>query len=212
MDEIETLLHQIVSNCATLLGKIGQDKERGGLTATTDVVADAAERLFEDETPRDLPPYAEIAHGVRIGYEAHSDALIQLRRASLDPMFTADGQPQRSIELNAERLGTSRWLTIEIALEWDAVLRKRSAHLLVEAAASPATTISPKLRLPKAGGEFVDVSSGTHRFRHEPRIAVASMIPSEAEFADTDRDRPPSLVLFLGVASTRLNISRLFVW
>ena len=133
------------------------------------------------EASRRLAPYAALAPGLSIGFEAERGADIRL----------GDGEEGARLEIRDP--GRSRWLTLEAELDPEALAGTRAILLATTLAAAPRARLAVSLRLWRDAGTFEDLPLGSIAVRPEPtRLFLARDVS-----ATLDGPRPPRAQLMM---------------
>jgi glycosyltransferase involved in cell wall biosynthesis len=154
-----------------------------------------------EEIRSSVAPYCELIPGVRLGFESTAAVELEWR---LTPRENGDDAYALTVDFEPP----SRWLTLEVDLEWEEILRLDRFDFEIQARASRDLSCAVTMRLPNRDGGFSD-------FRMcDLRIAKGSSSargggwfrwPGLDELVDRQHEGPPMLILFFS-ADTHLTL------
>jgi hypothetical protein len=150
-------------------------------------------------TARDLAPYESLCPGLWIGFQ--DGARVRVRQGT-----SAEGR--RGIFLSLDP-GPSAWLSIEMQLDADGLMRSGVAMATFEAAASPLANVNMVLRMPRTGSAkgFWDTRPETAVFGPEVSRKSLAFFPQLSRMEPHDGFPNPLLIAFLPLRKTDLFLS-----
>jgi hypothetical protein len=154
-------------------------------------------------------PYVDVIPNLQFGFDPGAGARVALRRSPAGQSGLLAMLP--ALQLEVLDIGSSGWLTIEYRWDWEVLLAKRSAHVLFEGEALPATAVRPKLRMRTLAGAQHDIEAGQFRLGKQSDLRMASFILPAQEI-EIDYSSRPTIILFLDPANLVVSLTRLFVW
>jgi hypothetical protein len=169
------------------------------------LILPALEMLAAERPLHRIAPYAPLGGTISIGFQVNAGVEIELRRAA--PPGGAPG-----LEMSLLDPGSSPWVSIELAWPWERVRAKDGAHVVLAGSAFPSVAIEPRLRLPVAGGGFIDVTGTSLRLETEQHMQVGSMLVEHPAAHEFDETRTPRIILFLERKPATIRLTRLLAW
>lgn len=147
-------------------------------------------------TTRRLAPYEPLRPGLWLGFQ--EGATVQARHGT-----SADGR--RGLMLSIDP-GPSAWVSLELQLDEDALMRSGAALITLEAAASPLSSINMVLRMPRAGAAtgFWDTRPETAVFNAGISRKSLAFFPQLSNMEPHDGFKHPLLIAFLPLRKTDL--------
>lgn len=152
---------------------------------------------------RDLSPYEPIRPGLWIGFQ--EGAMVRARQGT-----SADGRRGLMLQIDP---GPSAWMSLEMQLDADSLLRTGTALATLEAAASPLANVNMVLRMPRAGSAkgFWDTRAQSVVFGAGFSRKSLAFFPRLSEMDPHEGFPNPLLIAFLPLRKTDLLLSDLLV-
>ncbi|MDK3074544.1 hypothetical protein QO034_15710 [Sedimentitalea sp. JM2-8] len=146
-----------------------------------------------------LTPYESLCPGLWVGFQ--EGARVRMRQGT-----AADGRRGMFLSLDP---GPSAWLSIEMQLDAEGLVRSGVALATLEAAASPLVNINMVLRMPRAGSAkgFWDTRPETAVFGPDVSRKSLAFFPQLSHMIPHDGFPDPLLIAFLPLRKTDLFLS-----
>lgn len=150
-----------------------------------------------------LAPYEPLCPGLWVGFQ--EGARVRVRQGT-----AADGRHGMFLSLDP---GPSAWLSIEMQLDADGLVRSGVAFATLEAAASPLANVNMVLRMPRAGSAkgFWDTRPETAVFNPDVSRKSLAFFPHLSQMDPHDGFPDPLLIAFLPLRKTDLFLTDLRV-